>query len=82
MQLRLLTPQEEVLATQVKSVTVPGAEGELEALPGHTYLLSLITSGELRFVGESGSGSYDVGAGHVEIQDDTVTVAVDSAVKK
>jgi F-type H+-transporting ATPase subunit epsilon len=79
MQLKILTPQDAVLDQAVDSVTVPGALGELQILPGHTYLLSLVQKGELRYESESGNGGFTVTDGHAEICDDVITVAVNSA---
>lgn len=82
MQLTILTPQAEVLKADVRSVTVPGAVGEFQVLPGHTELLSLIQPGELLCEPESGAPlRFTVGEGHAEVTRTTVTIAVDSAVK-
>ncbi len=80
MRLHLVTPSEEILSTAVRSVTVPGVGGEFQVLPGHTFFLTLVTNGELRCETESGELRFTVGPGHAEVQEDTVTVAVESAV--
>jgi F-type H+-transporting ATPase subunit epsilon len=77
MQLRVITPDEELFSGEVTSVTIPGEKGQLQVLPGHTYLLSLTCSGRLDFVTAQGEQHFDVAEGHAEVLDDVVTVAVD-----
>lgn len=80
MKLQLLTPQEEVCGATVRSVTIPGAEGEFQVLPGHTFFLTLVQAGELRYESEAGKEvRLRIGAGHAEVAADKVTVAVDYA---
>ncbi len=79
MQLHLLTPQQEVLSATVRSVTVPGAEGEFQVLPGHTFFLTLVKAGELWCETDVGEKRYSIGEGHAEVTNDVLTVAVDCA---
>lgn len=80
MKLQLLTPQAEVCTATVYSVTIPGAEGEFQVLPGHTFFLTLVQAGELRFESDAGKESrFTIGEGHAEVAGDVVTVAVDRA---
>jgi len=81
MQLRILTPEAEVLNTAVTAVTIPGVNGELQVLPGHTQFLTLVNGGEVVFDGAAGaaSGKFLVEAGHAEVNEDVVTIAVDKA---
>lgn len=79
MRLHVFTPQAESLRDlEVSSVTIPGELGEMQILPGHTQLLSLVQAGELRYVGPAGDGQMHIGAGHVEVDAEVVTLAVDA----
>ncbi len=80
MQLHLITPEHNVLDESVQSVTIPGLVGEMQVLPGHTYLLGLTKQGMLSCELASGEiRNLEVGPGHVEVYEDVVTVAVESA---
>lgn len=82
MNLTILTPQAEVLRAVVKSVTIPGALGEMQVLPGHTELLTLVQPGELTCEPEAGASlRFTIGEGHAEITHTEITLAVDSAAK-
>ena len=48
-QLDVVTPERRVLAEPVDMVTVPGLNGELGILPGHTPLISQLHTGVLTY---------------------------------
>ncbi len=79
MQLKLITPEHEVLSTEADIVTVPGEVGELGILPQHTYLVSLLTSGVMSYTQAGRTERYELSGGHVEVADDVVVVMADSA---
>lgn len=79
MRLKVITPQIQLFEGEVDLVTLPGAEGEFQVLPGHTYLLSLLQVGEMAYETRGRSTRIRVGEGHAEVHEDVVTVAVDSA---
>lgn len=79
MQLKLITPEHEVLSTEADIVTVPGEVGELGILPQHTYLVSLLTSGVMTYTKGGKTERYQLSGGHVEVADDVVVVMADSA---
>ena len=49
-QLEVVTPERRVLAEPVDMVTIPGLDGELGILPGHTPLISQLKTGVLSYV--------------------------------
>lgn len=79
MQLKLITPEQELLSTDADVVTVPGEVGELGILPQHTYLVSLLTSGVMSYTKGGKTERYQLSGGHVEVADDVVVVMADSA---
>ncbi|MBI4239259.1 MAG: F0F1 ATP synthase subunit epsilon [Deltaproteobacteria bacterium] len=79
MNLQILTPQAEVVRTEALSVSVPGVLGRMQILPGHTQIISLLKAGVLAYEDLKGRHQWHVGAGHIEVVKDHVTVAVDSA---
>ncbi len=79
LKLELVTPYKQVLSEDVDEVTAPGTLGEFGVLPGHTTLLTTLKIGELAY--RQGSQTYHVAVnwGYVEVEDDTMTVLVETA---
>src|SRR5213594_2546330 len=78
-QLEVVTPERRVLAEPVEMVTVPGLNGELGVLPGHTPLISQLKTGVLTYVQEGRSSQLHVSGGFVEVRDDHVAVLAEVA---
>jgi F-type H+-transporting ATPase subunit epsilon len=79
MQLKLITPEQELLSTEADYITVPGEVGELGILPQHTYLVSLLISGVMSYTKGGKTERFELSGGHVEVADDVVIVMADSA---
>lgn len=79
--LEMVTPYRQVLSTQVDEVTLPGTVGEFGILPGHTPLLTTLKIGELTYRDSGESVHVAVNWGYVEVEDDKVTVLVETAEK-
>jgi len=77
--LELVTPYKQVLSEEVDEVTAPGTIGEFGVLPGHTSLLTTMKIGELVY--KQGNQAFHVAVnwGYVEVEDDTMTVLVETA---
>ena len=52
LQLDVVTPERRVLSEAVDTTTIPGLNGELGILPGHTPLISQIKTGVLSYTAE------------------------------
>ena len=78
-QLEVITPERRVLAEAVDAVTVPGANGELGILPGHTPLISQLRSGVLTYTQGGTTRRLHVSGGFVEVNTDRVSVLADIA---
>jgi F-type H+-transporting ATPase subunit epsilon len=78
-QLEVVTPERRVLAEAVDSVNVPGANGELGILPGHTPLISQLQTGVLSFVQGGATHRLHVSGGFVEVNADRVSVLAEIA---
>ena len=48
--LEIVTPEGRVFSGEVKSVQLPGSEGELGVLPRHAALVTLLRSGVIEIV--------------------------------
>lgn len=79
LRLELVTPYKKVLSQEVDEVTAPGSIGEFGVLPGHTPMLTTLKIGELSYRQGGESFHLAVNWGYVEIQDDQVTVLVETA---
>ena len=79
LKLEMVTPYKRVLSQEVDEITAPGVLGELGLLPGHTPLLTTMKVGELTY--RQGSEQFHVAVnwGYLEVEEDTVTVLVETA---
>lgn len=68
-----------VLDTWVDEVTAPGAQGEFQVLPGHTYVLAQLAEGEVAYKGPAGTGYFAVSGGFAEIGPDHVSILAEGA---
>jgi F-type H+-transporting ATPase subunit epsilon len=81
LELEVLTPNGLIFQGAVKSVTVPGEEGEFGVLPEHVGLTTLLQAGVIDIIKDNGKNeSIVVNWGVVQIADNLVTVLVDGAV--
>ncbi len=81
MKLEIVTPEGLIFDQEVKSVTLPGSEGEFGVLPGHAALVSLLRVGVIDV--ELKDGKHEIVAinwGHSTIDEEKVTVLADGAV--
>jgi F-type H+-transporting ATPase subunit epsilon len=74
LQLEIVTPDRALVREEVDEVVVPGSEGELGILPGHTPLLSTLKVGELWFRQGAEKHYLAVGFGFVEVLPERVTI--------
>ena len=79
LQLLVVTPERKAVETEADEVELPGSEGYLGILPGHTALITLLKPGVLSFKRGGRSQAFAVSSGFAEIASDKVSVLVDSA---
>jgi F-type H+-transporting ATPase subunit epsilon len=80
--LEVVTPERKVFEAEVDRVEVPGLEGELGILPGHTELVSLLKpAGLLTYHIGSETGEMAISDGFVEVSSDRVTVLANRATR-
>lgn len=78
-QLEVVTPERRVLLETVDAVQVPGANGELGILPGHTPLISQLQTGVLSYTQGERTRRLHVSGGFVEVNRDRVSVMAEVA---
>jgi len=79
LRLEMVTPYKRVLSAEVDEVTAPGSVGEIGILPGHTSLLTTLNIGALNYRQDGKTFYVAVNWGYIEVEDDTVTVLVETA---
>src|SRR5438105_3773061 len=80
--LEVVTPERKVFEAEVDRVEVPGLDGELGILPGHTELVSLLKpAGLLTYHIGDDSGEMAISDGLVEVSANSVTVLATKATR-
>lgn len=67
MQFDLVSPEQNLMSAQVKSVQIPGADGYLTAMPNHAPLITTLRPGLLSVETESGVEEFVVTGGFAEV---------------
>lgn len=80
--LEVVTPERKVFEADVERVEVPGLDGELGILPGHTELVSLLKpAGLLTYHIGNETGEMAISDGFVEVSAGRVTVLANKAAR-
>lgn len=81
MQFDLVSPERSLMSAQVKSVQIPGADGDLTAMPDHAPLITTLRPGVLTVETDKGTEEFVVTGGFAEIGDG-LSVLAERAVPK
>jgi F-type H+-transporting ATPase subunit epsilon len=80
--LEIVTPERKVLSEEVEHVVLPTeGGGEIDVLPGHIPLMTMIEPGELRYFKDGQQESIAVARGFIEVIGDTVSVLTEAAIE-
>ncbi|MGB3148382.1 MAG: F0F1 ATP synthase subunit epsilon [Paracoccaceae bacterium] len=79
MQFDLVSPERQLASLQVSEVRIPGADGDLTALPDHMPLITSLRPGILTVVSAEGTSDYAVTGGFAEIGSKGVAVLAERA---
>jgi F-type H+-transporting ATPase subunit epsilon len=74
LQLQIVSAERLLVNEQVDEVQIPGSEGYLGVLPGHTPLLATLQVGELWYRRAQDKHYLSIAFGFVEVQPDRVTI--------
>jgi F-type H+-transporting ATPase subunit epsilon len=66
---------------EAKMVVMDGQEGQLGIVNGHSPLLTILKPGPVRMIQESGEEVFFTNGGFAEVQPESITILVDSAVR-
>ena len=80
MQFDLVSPERRLASLQVNAVVIPGADGDLTAMPSHTPVITTLRPGVLRVEGPEGKQEYVVSGGFAEISGDGLSVLAERAI--
>lgn len=76
----IVTPSKKlVVGAKTTQVRLPGAKGELQVLPGHAELITLLDTGVLSFTEDGTERKFAISFGVAEIRDDKVLVLAETA---
>lgn len=80
MQFDLVSPERRLASVQAREVRIPGADGDLTAMPGHAPLITTLRPGILRIIKTDGSSDdYAVTGGFAEISAAGVSLLAEEA---
>ncbi len=92
MHLEIVTPEASLVSGEVKSLTVPGVNGEFQMLSNHAAVVSLLVEGKVKFEGaptiaegfedkfvkeSDGSWSLEITSGTLEMNNNKAIVLAD-----
>jgi F-type H+-transporting ATPase subunit epsilon len=79
--LSIVTPTGEIFSHEVKSVVLPGKDGEFGVLPNHSLLVSTLTVGVIEITNMDNSvDAVAINWGYAKVNEHSVDILVDSAV--
>ena len=80
--LEIVTPERRVFSDEVEHVVLPTESGgEIDVLPGHIPLMTMINPGELRYFKGGQAESIAIDKGFIEVIGDTVSVLTEAAIE-
>ena len=72
--LEIVTPERVLAREDVDEVVIPGEDGYLGVLPGHTPLLATLKDGDLWYRKGADKTHVQIGGGFAEVLPDRVTI--------
>ena len=75
-QLKIISPQREILSTEAELIELPGEMGRFEVLKDHAPLISSLAAGKIRYVNGGEQHEIETQPGFVEVRDNVVTVCI------
>lgn len=79
-QFDLVSPERRLASVAATEVQIPGAEGDLTAMQGHSPLITTLRPGVLKAVSASGTQAFAVTGGFAEITAGSVSVLAEQAI--
>ncbi|WP_128547140.1 ATP synthase F1 subunit epsilon [Larkinella soli] len=80
MHLEIITPDRKVFTGEATSVTFPGSEGQFQVLNDHAPLVSTLARGPVTIATGSGTETFTVDGGVVEVLNNRVLVLAEAVI--
>lgn len=80
LQFDLVSPERKLASVAATEVQIPGADGDLTAMEGHSPTITTLRPGVLRVIGATGTQAYVVTGGFAEITASGVSVLAERAI--
>lgn len=77
MELKVLSPERELLSCQVEQVELPGMKGRFVVQKDHAPTLSALVAGVIRYRVDGQDRDIAVSSGFVKVKDNVVTACVE-----
>lgn len=81
-QFDLVSPERLLSSVAAKEVQIPGAEGDLTAMPDHAPLITTLRPGVLKVISDKGTDEYVVTGGFAEINAESISVLAERAIPR
>ena len=82
MQFDLVSPERMLASVQATEVLIPGAEGDLTAMPAHEPVITTLRPGVLKVNGPDGTQEYVVSGGFAEVTATSASVLAERALPR
>ena len=79
MQFDLVSPERSLASLEVTAVQIPGADGDMTAMPGHAATLTSLRPGVVKVQSAEGETAFVVTRGFAEITADSISVIAEHA---
>jgi F-type H+-transporting ATPase subunit epsilon len=80
MQFDLVSPERRLASVKAREVRIPGADGDLTAMPDHAPVITTLRPGILTVVAEDGTRDFAVTGGFAEITPEATSVLAERAI--
>lgn len=80
LQFDLVSPERRLASVQATEVQIPGADGDMTAMEGHSPTITTLRPGILRVIAADGNKAYAVTGGFAEITATGVSVLAERAI--
>ena len=91
MHLEIVSPEQIILSDEVKSISVPGINGEFQMLDNHAPVVSILKNGSIKldssvnlpksskekFYKEDSKMCFDISGGVIELNDNKIVILID-----
>ena len=82
LQFDLVSPERLLASVEATEVQIPGAEGDMTAMPDHAPLITTLRPGILKVMSAGGDTEYVVTGGFAEINAGSISVLAEQAVPR